>query len=124
MILVDTSVWIEYLRKGDEQLSGLLNANEVSMHPHIIGEIACGNLHNGAEVLKLLQRLPHVSPASDGDVLAFAEHHKLSGRGLGWTDMHLLCAAHNARQPIWTLDVALAKAASDLGLGRGSKSSR
>jgi predicted nucleic acid-binding protein len=116
MILVDTSVWIEHLRKSDDRLAKLLNANEVAIHPHIVGEIACGNLHDRPKVLNLLQRLPPVAASINSDVLDFVEQHRLSGRGLGWTDMHLLCAARRARLPIWTFDNALAKDADDLGL--------
>ncbi len=40
MILVDTSVWIEHLRTGDENLVALLNSSQVLMHPFVIGELA------------------------------------------------------------------------------------
>jgi predicted nucleic acid-binding protein len=44
MILVDTSVWVDHLRKGDRNLAALLTASNVLMHPFVIGELACGNL--------------------------------------------------------------------------------
>ena len=60
MILVDTSIWIDFLRVGNDKLAGLLNANQVLTHPFIIGELACGNLRNRTEVLALLAGLPRV----------------------------------------------------------------
>lgn len=46
MILADTSVWIDYLRKTDALLASLLNTVQIVIHPFIIGELACGNLKN------------------------------------------------------------------------------
>ena len=57
MILVDTSVWVEHLRRGLPRLATLLQDCEVLMHPWVIGELACGNLGNRQEVLELLQGL-------------------------------------------------------------------
>ena len=53
--LVDTSVWINHLRRGDNQLRALLERGEVLCHPFIIGELACGSMANRTEVLELLR---------------------------------------------------------------------
>ncbi|MBN1902935.1 VapC toxin family PIN domain ribonuclease, partial [Candidatus Sumerlaeota bacterium] len=58
MILVDTSVWISHLRKGEPELAELLNRGKALCHPFIIGEIACGNMKNRKEILSLLCALP------------------------------------------------------------------
>jgi len=39
-VLVDTSVWMDFLRSGEQVLKSLLNSNRVVMHPMIIGELA------------------------------------------------------------------------------------
>lgn len=44
MILVDTSVWIDFLRHGDDHLARLLNRSSVLGHPCVTGELALGNL--------------------------------------------------------------------------------
>jgi len=54
MILVDTSVWVNHLRKGDIQLEELLLNGEIVCHPFVIGELACGNIKNRYEILTLL----------------------------------------------------------------------
>jgi len=41
-VLVDTSVWIDYLRRADARLAGLLQEARVLMHPAVLGELACG----------------------------------------------------------------------------------
>lgn len=117
MILVDTSVWIDHLRAGDEKLAALLNSTQVLMHSFVVGELACGNLHNREAVLRLLQDLPRAPLASDAEVFFFIERHRLMGRGMGYIDAHLLAAtalADPAR--LWTRDRRLAAAARDLGL--------
>ena len=43
MILVDTSIWVDHLRSGNEALSALLNAGMVLMHPFVAGELALGD---------------------------------------------------------------------------------
>lgn len=117
MILVDTSVWVDHLRAGDEGLIALLSESRVVTHPFVIGELACGNLRGRAEVLRLLQDLPRIPVASDEEVLFFIERHGLVGRGIGYIDVHLLAAttlADSAR--LWTRDKRLIKVATDLKL--------
>lgn len=93
MILVDTSVWIDHLRAGDEGLIALLSGNQVLTHPFVIGELACGNLANRREVLRLLGDLPKAPVATHAEVLFFIEQHALMGRGIGYVDAHLIAAA-------------------------------
>lgn len=62
------------------------------MHPFVLGELACGNLHNRDELLTLLKDLPQVMPATHDEVLFFIERHALMGRGIGYVDAHLLAA--------------------------------
>ena len=114
MILVDTSVWVRHFRMGDKKLAELLEEGEVSCHPHVIGELACGNLKRRSMVLSLLGELPVVPIAESEEVLALLEREKLYGRGLGWIDAHLLASAMLADCPIWTLDVSLKRTAARL----------
>ena len=81
MILVDTSVWVEHLRHGLPRLATLLQAGEVLIHPWVIGELACGNLRNRQQLLKLLQGLPAATVVSDAEVLQLIEGDQLMGRG-------------------------------------------
>ena len=116
MILVDTSVWIDPLRRGNDQLALLLEAGTVACHPFVIGEIACGTLRNRSRVLDLLARLPSTSVATHEEVMAFNEVHRLMGLGLGYIDLHLLAAASLDRVAFWTLDKRLEGVARALGL--------
>ncbi|MAE69282.1 MAG: VapC toxin family PIN domain ribonuclease [Gemmatimonadetes bacterium] len=117
MILVDTSVWIDHLRLGEEELERLLGEGRVLSHPFVIGELACGNLRNRAEILGLLSALPTASTASHAEVLRLVDDRVLAGKGLGWIDVHLLASALVTKCPLWTKDKALRAAAGALDAG-------
>jgi len=116
VILVDTSVWVDHLRRGDDKLTELLRADEVACHPFVIGELACGNLRNRAELLTLLSVLPILPKVEDAEALAFIDTHRLMARGLGLIDVHLLASCALAGVGLWTRDKKLAQAASRAGL--------
>ena len=113
MILVDTSVWVDHLRRGDPQLQGLLDGGRVLVHPFVVGELACGTLADRATVIDLLQALPQATVADVDEVLGFVVRHELHGKGIGYVDLHLLASAalsHDAQ--LWTRDRRLRIAAS------------
>ncbi len=121
MVLVDTSIWINHLRDGDRHLEKLLFDGEVLCHPHIIGELACGNLKNRKEIIGLFRSLP-VSPVVEfQEFLYFIEQNKLSGRGIGFVDIQLLASARLGQVPLWTADKRLKAAAADLDLNYKKK---
>ncbi len=93
MVLVDTSVWIAHLRESNPELTALLNRGAVLCHPHVVGELACGNLKNRLEFLLLLDELPLAIEAEHSEVLHLLESGPYHGRGLGWVDAHLLASA-------------------------------
>ena len=117
MVLVDTSVWVSHLRVGNARLAALLDDAMVVCHPLVIGELACGNLRSRGEVLSLLQALPTAQQAEHHEVLQFIETHRLMGRGIGYSDAHLLTSAVLTGIPLWTLDKRLASVATTLGVG-------
>lgn len=115
-MLVDTSVWVDHLRRGNARLARHLQNGEVESHPFIIGELACGNLKRRDEIMTLLDALPRVVEADHGEVLFLIESKRLSGRGLGWVDAHLLASAVLDGTSLWTLDKRLAEQARKLGV--------
>ena len=116
MILVDTTIWVEHLRRGLPSLATLLQEGEVLIHPWVIGELACGNLRNRQQVLELLQGLPMATVASDAEVLLLIERDRLMGRGIGYVDAHLLASARLSHCRLWTQDRRLAAVAHEQGL--------
>ncbi|MEO6566368.1 MAG: type II toxin-antitoxin system VapC family toxin [Casimicrobiaceae bacterium] len=117
MILVDTSVWIDHLRRGLPTLTAALDEAQVLTHPFVVGELACGNLKPGSDALLLMQNLPKALVASDSEALEFIERHELMGRGIGYVDVHLLASvAITGATTLWTHDVRLASIAAAMGL--------
>jgi predicted nucleic acid-binding protein len=115
LILVDTSVWVDHLCRGDERLAGLLERGTVLMHPFVAGEIACGSLTDRHAILELLQDLPSAVVAEHSEVFDFIERHALHGRGIGYVDAHLLASvALTDGARLWTRDKRLRLAAEEL----------
>jgi hypothetical protein len=115
-VLVDTSIWVTHLTKGNAALRTLLEAGDVLCHLLVIGELACGNIANRDRILSLLQELPQARVAEHDEVLRFIESRQLSGRGLGFIDAHLLASSVLTRAPLWTADKRLRAAAAELGV--------
>lgn len=116
MILVDSSVWIDHLRRESAGVSLLLSSRRVLAHPFVIGEIAAGNLRNRRQILDTLRNLPAAVVASDEEALEFIDRYLLAGRGLGYVDVHLLAAARLSHASIWTADKRLQASAELLSL--------
>jgi predicted nucleic acid-binding protein len=123
LILVDTSVWVDHLRSGDDRLARLLNNAAVLTHPFIIGEISLGNLHRRDIILSALSGLPVAAAANDAEVLHFIGWHALFGRGIGYIDAHLLAAVQlTAGTKLWTRDRKLLRIAVELGVNEDQSS--
>jgi len=83
----------------------------------VIGEIAVGSFTRREVILELLQRLPGVVPATNGEALHFISHHKLYGLGIGYIDIHLLAAAQlTPGTALWSRDKRLIAVAESLNL--------
>ena len=116
MILVDTSVWIEHFRAGNNRLKGLLLDEQVLCHPFVLGELACGTLQKRGEILSMLKALPKAHVSEHEEVMSFVEARCLYGHGIGWVDAHLLASTLLTRCAIWTFDKPLRRAAAALNV--------
>lgn len=117
MILVDTSIWIDHLRRSDGRLIELLERGEVLSHPSVVGEVALGSLRQRGVIIESLQSLPRATVASDDEVMLLIDQHRLHGRGIGWIDAHLLASARLTPEArLWTRDKRLSALATTLDL--------
>lgn len=119
MILVDTSVWVDHLQRGNAALAERLVQGQVLGHPFVLGELALGSLKQRANILQSLQNLPAATVATDTEVLSFITTHSLHGIGIGigYVDAHLLAAVKlTPGSQLWTLDKRLLAAAGSLRL--------
>jgi predicted nucleic acid-binding protein len=116
VILVDTSIWVNHLRRHDAVLAAHLEAGDVLCHPYVIGEVGLGLLKQRREVLELLAALPSALVVSHDEAMAFVEQRRLAGLGVGWVDVHLAASAVVSRAKLWTADRRLADVARVLRL--------
>ena len=116
MILVDTSVWIDHLRRADPGLQSALETGRVMLHPFVIGEMACGTLAERSQLLGLLKSLPQATVAEDEEVLILIDRQRLHGKGIGYIDAHLLTSvALTTESSLWTRDKRLLAVAKTVG---------
>jgi predicted nucleic acid-binding protein len=120
MILVDTSVWIDHLGRGNARLTELLDGAAVAGHPWVTAELALGHLRRRAEVVALLNNLPQAAVATPAEVLTLIDSAELPGAGIGYVDAQLLAATRlTPGTTLWTADRRLDAAAARLGVSAG-----
>jgi predicted nucleic acid-binding protein len=117
LILVDTSVWVDHLRSADVKLQALLQNDQVMTHPFIRLELALGSLADRDRVLADLALLPQAPVVLAEELFTLIDHKKLYRRGIGLTDLHLICSAiFDKSISIWTRDRRLGEIADELRL--------
>ena len=118
MIILDTSIWIDHLRKSDEQVEFLLKRNQVLVHPFVIGELALGSMPRYDLTIRALSELPPAAVATERETLLLIRQHALMGSGIGYVDAHLLASAKlSAGSRLLTRDKRLARIAAALDVG-------
>lgn len=116
MILVDTSIWIDYLRRDSDAISAFLTDESILVHEFVVGELALGSIRNRATVVNSLLAMPQAQTATDTEVRAMIDAHALHGSGIGYIDAHLLASALLVQASLLTLDKRLAVIAQRLGV--------
>ena len=117
-VLIDTSVWVDHFRRGNDALVQLMAQDRALVHPMVIAEIACGT-----PPAPRLQTLGHLAllqtckQASLSEVMAFIEHERLYGMGCGLVDLSLLASTLiTPGAALWTLDKRLGELAGRLNV--------
>ncbi len=117
-VLIDTSVWIDHFRNGNDALVDLIGLDIGLTHPMVILEIACGT--PPAPRIQTLNNIGLLQPcnqASLSEVMEFIEHEKLYELGCGLVDMVLLASTLiTPGTEFWTLDKRLADLARRFGV--------
>lgn len=119
MVLVDTSIWIRFLRGTEpyaSELDRLLSNDEVLGHDFVYGELLIGDRGARTKLLAAYQMMRQAAPIANLEVVEFVRHRKINGRGIGWIDAHLLASAIVAHSSLWTADDPLDAVAKDVGV--------
>lgn len=117
MILVDTSVWISFLRKDDQDhvdiLKKYLKKNEIFAVSAVFGELFQG-VRNKREYDILLMLWDSLPKTEEKDLFIKAgqmsNKYKLYAKGVGLIDCFILAASVENDLALWTLDKKLQKA--------------
>ena len=116
-VLVDSSVFIEFLRgRGDGTLEVLLLNNQVLLSQVARIELFAGSRRKEDRIMdKLLaglRQIPEFPPATLVQEILI----RVRGRGLlgGFPDLMLLADAQREKAPLYTLDRKLARLATEL----------
>lgn len=118
MILVDTSVWVDHLRKPEPVLEYLVKTSQVRGHPYVTGEVAVGSIRQWLDTVSGLQELVQAKVASESEFLMLISNEGLAATGLGFVDIHLLASCRiTPGTRLWARDKRLAQHADRLGVG-------
>jgi predicted nucleic acid-binding protein len=121
MILVDTSVWIEFLKQSDKSIESALskeleNGTVVALSP-VFGELFQG-VKNAREEKIILDLWENLIKVNEDQLFIHAGRlsyeHKLNTKGLGLIDCSLLAAARANKLEIWSLDKKLIEVSKSL----------
>lgn len=108
-VLVDTSVWVDHFRHGNESLAYLLSLDMAMTHPMVVTELACGTPPAPrARTLADIGMLTSARQASLLEVRELIERERLFGLGCGLVDLALLASTMlTTGARLWTLDQRL-----------------
>jgi len=116
-VLVDTNVWIDFLRQPEPELRLLIKQDRVMTCPCVIGAVMVGSMKNRLTIRQFLLKLPFATEPTFGEALNMLENRSFFGRGLQWNDLLILAAAKLSSARLWTRDKRLAGAAEEFGIG-------
>jgi hypothetical protein len=123
VILVDTSVWIDFFKQSDpvivEKLDLLIENNEVIALSCVFGELLQGVKNEQEEklILDFWSNLPKVDETNLFlEAGKISSKNKLFNKGVGLIDSYILAAATKYNLPLWTFDKKLSGAYSTLAL--------
>ena len=124
MIVVDTSVWIDFFRGTHQQLNDklelLIENNEIVALSCVFGELLQG-VKNENEEKTILDFWHNLSKIDETNLFIEAgrssNKYKQLNKGVGLIDSYILTAALKNNLPLWTFDKKLNEAYSSMLLG-------
>jgi predicted nucleic acid-binding protein len=114
MILVDTSVWIEYLKQHSsyvKEMEPLLKSRLVITIEPIFSELLYGVRHRQDReiIMSFWNILPRIDFGSNSmfEASRFANGNNYYHRGIGLMDAIIIKSAMDGNHSIWTLDIKI-----------------
>ncbi len=112
-VLVDTSVWVDHFKYGNNILIRLIEMDIALVHPMVVAELACGTPPEPRiQTLGDIELLRPAHQASITEIRDFIEREKLYGLGCGFVDITLLASTLvTPNTQLWTFDKRLERLA-------------
>ncbi len=110
MIILDASIWIEFLRKNEKyfsRIAEMLESREILAVECVFGELLQGykNKHEKETILKYWKNLPKKTYEEVMiEAGIYSSEHKLMDYGVGLIDAIILMHGIKSDSKIWTLD--------------------
>jgi predicted nucleic acid-binding protein len=109
-VLVDTSVWIEFLRRNERYfftVKGLLENRNVVALECVFGELLQGakNQRESDVIISYWNNLPKIT--IDNLLIEsgkYSSEHKLISKGIGLIDCAIIVSAKRLKAKIWSFD--------------------
>ncbi|MGA1845056.1 MAG: PIN domain-containing protein [bacterium] len=113
MIILDTSVWIEFLKKEAEiftTVKGLLETEEIFALECIFGELLQGARDDRERrlITSYWEYLPKIDEKNIWiEAGTYSSENRLTTKGVGLIDAVIVMAALRSKSKVWTLDKKL-----------------
>ena len=109
MIILDTSVWIEYLKRNPDYkavINDFLREGKILAFDFVFGELMQGaKEHEKEKIIGLWEILPKVDISEIGFYAGkYSMENKLRDKGIGLIDCSIIYATIELESKLWTLD--------------------
>jgi hypothetical protein len=112
-------VWIRSLANRAPfrvELDRLLGLDDVAGHELVYGELLIGDRGGRRKLLAAYAQIRQATLVPHSEVVRFVTERGLSGRGVVWTDIHVLASTIVGRMQLWTADTRLSAVAKEFGV--------
>ena len=115
MIVADTSIWVEFLKKNEDvftRMRSLLDNHEILGVECVFGELLQGarNDRECAIIEGYWENLPRLNETNLWiEAGRYSGEYKLLSKGIGLIDAAIIIAARRTESSIWTSDKKLAR---------------
>jgi predicted nucleic acid-binding protein len=109
MIILDTSIWIEYFKRNPDYktvIDNLLREEKILAFDFVFGELLQGaKEHEKEKILGIWEILPKVDIREIGIYAGlYSQEKKLRDKGVGLIDCSIIYATIELKSKLWTLD--------------------
>lgn len=111
-VIVDTSIFVHFMKYGDRILTKLLENDQVLIHPFVLLEKGLGGSLKNKVLHSLLSSLPKVKVPALEEIESFLQNEKIWAYEIGLVDSVILYSAINGNVKLYTINKKLQKAST------------